>query len=122
MPTAMAGWVAVVAFQAGDVNAGQRLGLHFHVDLRIDMGRIQRHMAKPGAYGVDVDTGAQKINGRCVPNGMGAYALRGQRRHRLARQIGILRHDAMYSETRQRLVHPVPEDSVGLVPIAHKPG
>jgi len=44
----------------------------------------------------------------------------GQRRHRLARQIGILRHDAVYSEAGQWLVDSVPEDSVSFAPIAHK--
>ena len=47
-------------------------------------------MAEPGADGVDVDAGAQEMNGRCMPNSVWAYALGGQRRYRLARQIGIL--------------------------------
>ena len=38
------------------------LEVHFIVNIR----RIDRHMAKPGADGVDVDTGTQQVSGGCV--------------------------------------------------------
>ena len=54
-------------FQVLDVDPGQRLRFHFHVDLGVDMGRVQRHMAKPSADRVDVDASAQQMDGGRVP-------------------------------------------------------
>jgi len=48
------------------------LEVHFIVNIR----RIDRHMAKPGADGVDVDTGTQQVSGGCVAGIEGGADLR----------------------------------------------
>ena len=48
-------------------------GLHFQVDLSVDIGSIQRDMSQPGPDGVDVYAGAQQMDGSCMADGMGTY-------------------------------------------------
>ena len=40
-----------------DLARAQCLGLHLEIDLRVDVGRVDRDVAKPGANRVDVDAG-----------------------------------------------------------------
>ena len=80
------------------------------------MRRIQRYVAEPSANGIDVDARAQQMNGRRVSYRVRAYAFGGQRWHRPARQIAILRHDTVYPEAGQWLVDAIQEDRLGLIP------
>ena len=77
---------------------------------------------QPSADRVDVDTSAQQVHGCCVPNRMWAHALRRQRRRCFARHSGVLRHETVYSESRQRLVRPPEKDYFILVTVGHKTG
>jgi len=46
------------------------LGLHFKIDLCIDMGGIERNMSQPSTDRIDVDTGAQQMYRGGVANGV----------------------------------------------------
>jgi hypothetical protein len=48
---------------AGVVDLALRQGfrLHFQVDFRIDVGRVQRNMAEPRTNGIDVYAGAEQV-------------------------------------------------------------
>ena len=61
------------------------LGLHFKIDLCIDMGGIERNMSQPSTDRIDVDTGAQQMYRGGVANGVWTDLLGRQGRwyHRL---------------------------------------
>lgn len=71
MPLMTAEIAAVGLFQAADFNLGQRLCLHFQINLGVDVRGVQRHMAEPGADHVDIDAGTQEVDGCRVTNRMG---------------------------------------------------
>ena len=51
----------------GDLAFCQSLSLHLQVDLGIDVGRVQRNMAEPGANRVNVHAGAEQVRCRRMP-------------------------------------------------------
>ena len=98
--------------QAADINLRQRLGLHFQIHLGVDVRGVQRHMAQPSADRVDINTCTQQMDGCRVPDRMRADTLRGQGRYGFTRHGGIVRHDAVYPEPGQRLLHPSQKDCI----------
>ena len=46
-----------------DCTGLQGLRLHFQIHFGVAVGRLQGDMAEPGADGVDVDAGAEEVNG-----------------------------------------------------------
>jgi len=46
----------------------QCLRLHLEIDFGVDICCIEGYMAKPGADGVDINTGTQEVNSRCMPD------------------------------------------------------
>ena len=61
----------------------QRLGLHLEIHLGVAVGRLERRVAQPGADRVDVDTGAQEVDGHSMAQGVWADALAAQGGHGL---------------------------------------
>ena len=58
-----------------DIEAGQSLRLHLHVDLGIDMRCVQRHVPQPRSDCVDVDARAEQMNRGRVADRMRADTL-----------------------------------------------
>jgi len=50
----------------------QGLGFHGKIDLRIPVSGFQRDMPQPRSYGVNIDPGAEEMDGRGVPYRMRA--------------------------------------------------
>ena len=78
----------------------QRFGLHFKIDLCIDVGGIERHMAQPRANGVDIHAGPEEMNGRGMPYGVGAHAFLMKRRYFVGCLKCITFHEAVNAEAR----------------------
>jgi hypothetical protein len=55
----------------------ERFRFHLQVDLRVDVGSTQRHMAQPPAYRIYVHTRSQQVHGCRVPNDVWADLLGG---------------------------------------------
>ena len=58
---------------------GKCLGLHFKIDLRINIRRVHRDMAQPSANRVEIHPRTQKVDRRCVTNRMWADIFSAQR-------------------------------------------
>jgi hypothetical protein len=64
--------VAVLLAGFADVAFRECASFHLQVDLGIDIGCVDRNMSQPRPNGVDIDTGAQQMNGSCVSDSMWA--------------------------------------------------
>ena len=51
---------------------GEDLGFSLQIYFGVDVGRVNGNMAQPCADGVDIDSGAKKVSGRRMPDGVGA--------------------------------------------------
>ena len=49
-----------------DLAGAQSLGFHLEIDLRVDVRRVERDVAEPGADGIDIDARAEEMYGRGV--------------------------------------------------------
>src|SRR5258708_32853879 len=67
-------------FDALYLAASKRSGFHLKIDLRVDVGCVQRNVAHPCAYRVDIHAGAKEVGCGCVADAMGADLLGAQRR------------------------------------------
>src|SRR5437899_539774 len=86
-----------------DLAGAQSLGFHLEIDLRVDVRRVERDVAEPGANRVDVNAGTQQMDGRCVANHMGTDALGAQRRDAWRRLTGVAADHRVNSEAGDRL-------------------
>lgn len=50
----------------------ENLCLSLKINFGVDVGRVDRNVAQPGADGVDIDSGAKEVGGRRMPDGVGA--------------------------------------------------
>jgi site-specific recombinase XerD len=85
------------------VGSSKCLRLHLEIDLSIHVCSTQRHMSEPCAYGVDVDSSAQKMTRTRVSNAMRADAFRLERRENLCRLCHSSPHQRVYTEARKWL-------------------
>ena len=72
----------------------------FEIDLGVDVGRIERHVAKPGANRVDVDAGAEQMDGRGMSDHVWAHPLRAQRFDTPGHLKSVPAHHRVDSEAR----------------------
>ena len=87
------------------------LGLHFQIDLCIDMSCVQRHVSKPAADSVDVDTCAEQVAGSRMSNRMRTDAFGFERRHRRAGLSHRSPYQSVDAKPCQRLPEAVQEHS-----------
>jgi hypothetical protein len=70
-------------------------GLHFKIDLGIDMGRIERNVTQPGADRVNVYAGTQEVHRCGVANRVGANLFGAQGRDLVACLEHVAFHEGM---------------------------
>ena len=87
----------------------QCLRFHFKIDLSVSVGSLQRDMTKPSPDGVNVDPGAEQMNGAGVTNGMGTDLFVPQRRGRKRRFGDRALYQSMNSETSYSLTTDIEE-------------
>ena len=87
----------------------QSFGLHFQIDLSIDIRRVQRDMTQPGTNRVDVDSGAEEVCCGRVPNRVGTHALTRDGRHRGQDPLNVSFDHRMNPEPRDWIATPVEE-------------
>ena len=80
------------------VTCRQRLGLHFKIDLCVDVGGIDGNMAQPGSDRIDVHAGTQKVRSGRVTDYMRTNPLLRQRRESLAGSLRVPFDQRMDSE------------------------
>ena len=80
------------------------------VNLCIDIGRIDGDVAEPGADGVDVDTGAQQMCGRRMPNGVRADSSAKQGRMRGSSGADVVAEHRVDAMASNRLAKPIEKD------------
>lgn len=66
--------LARTLWTASSRNVAKSQGLHFQVDLSVDMHGIQRNVSEPPPGGVDVNARSQQVAGSRMSNGVGANA------------------------------------------------
>ena len=91
---------------------GKRSGFHLQVDFSVNVCRVQRDVTQPSANRVDIDTGAEKMHGRGVPNRVDADAFAGYRWGSQCGRRDISPDEVVYSEASHRLLSSVQEDSL----------
>src|SRR5260370_31074900 len=84
------------------------------------MRGVERDVTQPGSDCVDVNAGAEEMDGRRVANCVRTDALADHRRYRLGRQPCIVRDETVYPEPSQRLVCPTQEDCFVRGPITKR--
>src|SRR5712691_4249079 len=98
----------------------QGLGLHFQIDLRIDMGSVQRHVSQPAADSVDVNTRAKQVTGGRMSNRVRTDAFGLERRPRRARLAYRSPYQGVDAKPSQRLSETVQEHSFVRTTAAHQ--
>ena len=73
MPSSVPGAIRHIA-------AGKGIGFHLEIDLRVDMRRIERYVAEPSSDSVDVHPITKQMNRAGMPQAVGTYVLRSDRR------------------------------------------
>lgn len=92
-----------------DFAVSEGLGLHFQIDLCIDMGRVQRHVSQPAPDSVDVDTCPQQVTGSRMSDGVRTNVFVFERRQRRARLSYRSPDQGVDAKPSQRLSETVQE-------------
>jgi hypothetical protein len=75
-----------------DFASRECLGLHFQIDFRINVRGIERNVTQPGADGVNVHAGTEKMGRRCMTNSMRTDALCRKRRYPTHDSLNVSLH------------------------------
>src|SRR5216683_5786507 len=82
-----------------DFASRECLGLHFQIDFRINVRGIERNVTQPGADGVNVHAGTEKMGRRCVSNSMRTHTLSLKRRHTVQDSFNVSFNHRMHAKT-----------------------
>src|ERR1017187_8695601 len=95
--------VAPVLFRSITFHCAQAKSLSFHlkISFSVDVGGVDGDMAEPCADGVDVDTGAKKMRGSRVADGMRSDSFLAHLRHAAHGDPRISRHDRSEEHTSE---------------------
>src|ERR1039457_1878833 len=94
-----------------DIAMSQGFGLHFQINLRIDMRGVQRDVSQPTADGIDVDACTQQMDGTCVPHGVRTDSFLFEGRHFCARLDQRPLHEVIDAKPGERLTKAVQKHS-----------
>jgi hypothetical protein len=107
-----------LSFVGFDLTCRERFGLHLHIDLGINVGRIEGDVAEPSTDRVDVNSRAKKMSRCCMTNRVWANTLVLQRRDAGRDFLDISLHQGVYAESGDGLAASVEEDMFGHVPFS----
>jgi hypothetical protein len=111
MPWASACW---------NVAVSESLGLHFQIDLCVNMSSVQGHVSEPATDRVDVNTCTEQVTGGRMTNRMRTDAFGFERRYRRARLPHRSSYQGVDTKPSQRLSETVQEHSFVRTTAAHQ--
>ena len=107
-------------FRIKGISVRQDLGLLLKIDFGVDVSRVDRDVPQPGAYGVDIDSGAEQMRGSSVTDSVGADLLLLHLGHGRRRSSCVAGDDVMHSEACHRLGRAAQEHALVILPPACK--